>query len=194
MQIRTRPLSPELWPDFEAYFNFGGTNSGCWCMNHRLPVGLNIVDEAARLSMQQLVQSGRVHGVLAYADGDPIPVGWCSLDLRHTLPGHDCVAGDLVHDTRAWAMHCVTSRHDFKNRGVEKRLSEAALELATSLNARFVEAYPEPDSQTGVGFKIGNSFSGYESELTELAYERVERDYGLFAKFYRPMRKMLERP
>ena len=60
MNLYTKKLSAALWPDFEAYFNFEGKSSGCWCMNHRLPIGLNFEGEAARLAMQQLVVSGRV--------------------------------------------------------------------------------------------------------------------------------------
>ena len=66
MNIFTKPLSSDLWADFEAYFEYKGACSGCWCMNHRLPIGLDFEGEAAKLAMKQLVESGRVYGILAY--------------------------------------------------------------------------------------------------------------------------------
>ena len=37
MKITVRPLTPELWPDFEAVFNAKGCSvaRGCWCMFYR---------------------------------------------------------------------------------------------------------------------------------------------------------------
>ena len=87
MEFFTRELTSELWSDFEAYFDFKGKSSGCWCMNHRLPIGLNFEGKAAKLAMQQLVESERVYGVLAYSKNESIPVGWCALDRKKRCLG-----------------------------------------------------------------------------------------------------------
>ncbi|MBP9707351.1 MAG: hypothetical protein KBD78_06870 [Oligoflexales bacterium] len=152
MNLYTKELSPNLWADFEKYFDFGGLSSGCWCMNHRLPIGLNFEGEAARLAMQQLVETGRVFGVLAYCDNDPIPVGWCSLDRRKTLPGHDCID-----------------------------------KLASKLKAELVEAYSEPESESGKKFNTWNVFNGFESHFSRFGFEIIPRDFGEHGKFYKPM-------
>ncbi len=191
MKFYTKELTPQLWADFQAYFDFNGKSSGCWCMNHRLPMGLNFEGEPARLAMQQLVESGRVFGVLAYCENEPVPVGWCSLDMRKTLPGHDCIAEDISCDPNIWSIHCVTSRTDFKNQGVEELLSTNAIKLAIKLQARIVEAYPEPGSKSGQEYKLGNVFNGYQSHFSELGFEKIPKDFGDCGKFYSPMQKTI---
>lgn len=74
-KIFTEELNANLWEDFKAYFEFNGKCGGCWCMNHRLPIGLNFEGEPAKLAMEHLVKSGRIFGVLAYIDGENIPIG-----------------------------------------------------------------------------------------------------------------------
>jgi hypothetical protein len=192
MNFYVKELKPELWDDFQAYFNYQGKCSGCWCMNHRLPIGLNFEGEPARLAMKQLVESGRVYGILAYSDGDPIPVGWCSLDRRKTLPGHDCIAEDINCDENIWSIHCVTSRSDFKNRGVEELLSSEALKLAESFKAVAVEAYPEPGSQAGQEFKTWNVFNGHQSHFSRLGFEKIPKNFGEHEKFFFPMHKIFK--
>lgn len=155
-------------------------------------MGLNFDGEAAKLAMQQLVETERVFGVLAYCENDPIPVGWCSLDRRKTLPGHDCIEEDIACDKNIWSIHCVTSRVDFKNKGIEEVLCKAALILAKRLNAEVVEAYPEPGSDDGQAYKTWNTFNGYQSQFTRLGFEKILKNFGDREQFYFPMRKKLK--
>ena len=191
MNFYTKPLNKNLWIDFVSYFEFKGSCSGCWCMNHRLPMGLDFEGEAAKLAMEQLVKSGRVFGVLAYVEGDHIPIGWASLDRRKTLPGHDCIGEDIQCSENQWSIHCITSRIDFKNKGVEELLMKSATELAKSYKSTQIEAYPEPHSQCTERFKTWNTFSGTEKYFTELGYEKIEKDFGSYSEFYCPMLKKL---
>lgn len=85
--------------------------------------------------MKQLVESNRVYGVLAYQDEDNIPVGWASIDRKQTLPGHDCIGSNINCSKDIWSIHCVTSRPDMKNRGVEKALTNAAVEFLKTMKA-----------------------------------------------------------
>jgi hypothetical protein len=192
MDVYTKELCAALWSDFEAYFDFKGKSSGCWCMNHRLPIGLNFEGEAARLAMKQLVGSGRVFGVLAYIKDDPIPVGWCSLDRKQTLPGHDCIGEDIACGKDIWSIHCVTSRADLRNKGVEEILCDEALKLAVKLQAKTVECYPEPESTPGKEFKTWNVFNGFESHFKKIGFRNITKDFGEREKFFRPMQKNIE--
>lgn len=191
MKYKSKFLSKELWKDFQNYFEFKGSCSGCWCMNHRYPMGLDVEGEAAKLSMQQLVETDRVYGVLAYAEGDDVPVGWCSLDRKKTLPGHDCIGEDINCADNEWSIHCVTSRSDFKNKGVEQYLIEESLKLAKEYKAKFIESYPEPSSNPEDGFKTWNTFSGYEAEFIKNGFSKIEKDFSEAAEFYKPLRKEL---
>lgn len=189
MDFTAKFLDASCWADFVSYFEFGGS-SGCWCMNHRLPIGLEFEGEAAKLAMKQLVVSDRVFGVLAYAAGEEVPVGWASLDRRKTLPGHDCIRESIDCSESHWSLHCVTSRTDFKGKGVEPFLVSAALRLAEEMNATIVEAYPEPGSSTEAGFVTWNTFGGFEADLEIHGFERVEAqvDHGVE---YCPMQKKI---
>ena len=192
MKIYTKELSKDLWRDFESFFEFKGKCSGCWCMNHRLPVGLDFEGEAAKLAMKQLVESERVHGVLAYVEGDKIPIGWASLDKKKTLPGHDCIEEGIDCRSSIYSIHCVTTRSDYKNKGVEKILAKEAVELAKKLKASEIESYPEPKSKDGEAFKTWNSFNGYQDNYNELGFTKIEKDFGSHSEFYHPMRYFLD--
>lgn len=187
MQFFTKDLTPDLWNDFKSYFEFQGSNSGCWCMNHRMPLGLDFDGEAAKLAIKQLIENKKVYGVLAYTTDDSIPIGWCSLDPRKSLPGHDCIGYDIKNDQNVWSIHCVTVRSDFKNKGVERALILASEALANKLNAKFLEVYPEPKSKEDSPFKTWNTFNGYESIFYELGFKSKNK----INEFYHTMKKML---
>jgi GNAT superfamily N-acetyltransferase len=189
MTYTSKSLKSELWEDFQSYFEFDGSCSGCWCMNHRLPIGLDFEGEGAKLAMKELVQSNRVFGVLAYVEGDSIPVGWLALDRRKTLPGHDCIGEDINCDKSEWSIHCVTSRKDYKNKGVESYLIDEAIELAKSLNAKVLESYPEPESSENKPFKTWNTFNGHESHYAKNGFVKTEKSNTEIDEFFSVMKK-----
>ncbi|MBT4790344.1 MAG: hypothetical protein HON90_02135 [Halobacteriovoraceae bacterium] len=192
MKFNFKKLNKDLWKDFQAYFEFDGACSGCWCMNHRLPMGLDFEGEAAKLAMKDLVCTDRVFGILAYVEDEKVPVGWCALDRRNTLPGHDCIGTDIDCDNSEWSIHCVTSRKDYKNKGVENFLVKAAAELAVNMNGKFVEGYPEPKSKNGEGFKTWNTFNGFESCFLENGFSKIDKEIGEAGEFYSVVKKELK--
>ena len=187
MNLYSRALEPNLWKDLLAYFEFGGNPSGCWGMNHRLPMGCDFDGEPAKLALEQLVEQRKVFGLLAYSEGEDIPVGWCALDRKETIPGHDCVGTDINCGNSIWSIHCLTSRSDFKEKGVEDFLSQEAVKLAREYRATELEAYPEPDSHSDQPFTTWNSFSGYQSCFRELGFELSKE----VDQFFCTMRKKL---
>jgi GNAT superfamily N-acetyltransferase len=192
VKIFTKKLDKSLWPDFEAFFEFKGQCSGCWCMNHRLPMGLDFGGEAAKLAMKELVESNRVFGVLAYLEGDDIPIGWASLDKRKTLPGQDCIGDNINCPSEIWSIHCVTVRQDMKRKGIESFLINSAVELAKELKATSIESYPEPNSVEGQEFKTWNSFNGYENLYKKIGFVALTKVNADQKEFYRPMKKDLD--
>ena len=161
-------------------------------MNHRLPIGLAFEGEAAKLAMKQLIESKRVFGILAYADGDRVPVGWCSVDRRKTLPGHDCIEEDIACSRDEWSIHCITTRTDYKNKGLESVLVQAGIELVKKKNGQSIEVYPEPGSSPTNSFKTWNTFNGYQSDFENMGFLKIERDFDSHAQFYYPMKKILD--
>jgi GNAT superfamily N-acetyltransferase len=112
--------------------------------------------EANRSAMRRLVESGRVPGILAYAEGEP--VGWCSVAPREELPGLEHrEALRRIDDTPVWSIVCFFVARTHRGQGLMRRLLRAAVAHARSEGARVLEAYPRteaaPNPQDASGFR-----------------------------------------
>ena len=100
-------LTPERWTDFEELFGERGAAGGCWCMWWRLTQREFDAQkgEGNRRAMKAIVDSGRVPGVLAYHEGQP--VGWCSVAPREEFPrlGRSRILKP-VDDEPVWSVVC----------------------------------------------------------------------------------------
>ena len=78
MSIEIKPATPELWPQLETLFGERGACAGCWCMWWRLTRSEfeRSKGEPNRRSFKRIVDSGRVPGLLAFENDEPI--GWCA--------------------------------------------------------------------------------------------------------------------
>ncbi len=143
MPLEIVPLTPQRWEDFEALFGSRGACGGCWCMTPRLTRRQfeRLKGEGNRQAMKSLVFSGRVPGVLAYRAGRP--VGWCSIEPRHAIPGLSrsriCAP---VDDRPVWSVVCMFVAKDSRGKGVSVALLEGAVEWARCQGADCVEGYP----------------------------------------------------
>lgn len=95
-------------------------------------------------------------------------------------------------DKNIWSIHCLTTREDYKNKGIEKILSIAGVELAKKKNATFIEVYPEPRSSIDKEFRTWNIFSGHQLTFEELGFKKINKNFGNQEEFYFPMRLMLK--
>jgi hypothetical protein len=82
------PLTPDRWNDLESLFGPRGAYGGCWCMFWRIPrtqFGRQCAHDGAdnKAALHEVVISGDVPGLLAYADGQP--VGWCAVAPREVF-------------------------------------------------------------------------------------------------------------
>ncbi|PCJ20731.1 MAG: hypothetical protein COB02_00040 [Candidatus Cloacimonadota bacterium] len=191
LNYHSKILNKNSWKEFEAYFEFGGKCSGCWCMNHRLPIGLDFKGEAAKLAMKQLVLSNRVFGILAFVENDRVPVGFCALDRKNTLPGHDCIANKITSPNSTWSIHCTTSRQDYKSKGVESYLLDEVTKLCKSMSGSNLEVYPEPKSIEGEEFKTWNTFNGYESYFLQNNFKKPQETPPELSNFFSILNKKL---
>lgn len=150
----TKELSPKTWPDFERLFSQGGGWDFCWCMHfHRarsLPKDQWLRTRAERGARNQkekkrLVQAGRAHGILVYADGEP--VGWCQYGPREELPRIDNRRQyrELAPENagqKLWRITCFVVHKKYRRRGVGSAALKAALESIKKKGGGMVEAYP----------------------------------------------------
>jgi hypothetical protein len=92
----TKELSTKTWPDFVKLFSQGSGWDFCCCMHFHRPRGLprsqwlpTRAERGIRNRAQKhkLVEAGCAHGILVYADGEP--VGWCQYGREEELPRID---------------------------------------------------------------------------------------------------------
>lgn len=171
---RVLPLVPDRWADFEELFGARGACGGCWCMTPRLSrreyeAGKG---DGNRRTMKDLVESGRVPGVLAYEGSRPI--GWCSIEPREELPllGRSRILTP-VDDRPVWSIVCFFVARDCRGRGVSVALAEGAVAWAASQGAEVIEAYPvEPRTSPAPAVFV---YTGLASTFRQAGFHEVAR-------------------
>ena len=181
----TRELSRKTWPDFERLFSQGGGWDFCWCMHfHRIR---SLPRRQFRTRSEQgvrnhrekreLVEKRRSHGILVYADREP--VGWCQYGPKDELPRidhmrlfHGLTPAGVVE--RLWRITCFVVRKDHRRRGAAAAALGAALDAIRKRGGGLVEAYPvAPDSSArGTRLPAGNHF-GTVSMFRKRGFEAV---------------------
>jgi GNAT superfamily N-acetyltransferase len=142
MNFIIRPLTPDLWPALENLFGPLGACNGCWCMYWRIGAAYRKqAREANKAAFQEVVKNGPPPGLIAF-DGD-VPVGWCQLTPRDSLPWLDR-AWRLrrIDDVPVWSISCFYVRKGYRRRGVTSALIKAAIDAARKAGAPALEAYP----------------------------------------------------
>ena len=142
--IVCRELEPRLWPQLEALFGVHGACGGCWCWHWRLAEGEHWDDvkgEVAHERLHQAVQSGSVHGMLAF-DGET-PVGWCSFEPRASLSRLERSPRFKGRPAEGvWFVGCFFIQRGWRCRGLSELLLGKAIEVMEREGARAVEAVP----------------------------------------------------
>lgn len=143
--VETRLLRRDDWPVVETLFGPRGACGGCWCMYWQVEHGGRtwqaMSGEPARRAFRKLVQSGGVHGVLAFSDDEP--VGWCCFGPHHSFP-RLANARSLARPRGpdSWCVVCFYIKAGWRGAGVASRLLDAATEAAFAAGAREVEGFP----------------------------------------------------
>jgi GNAT superfamily N-acetyltransferase len=138
-----KPVTPEVWPDFETLFEEPGIQDGCWCMYWRIRRAdcQRQYGAGNKQALKALVESGQVPGILAYVNGKPI--GWCAIAPRAATPVLDrSHTLKPVDDEPVWSITCFFVSKPYRQQGLTERLIEAAIVYAGERGAQIVEAYP----------------------------------------------------
>jgi ribosomal protein S18 acetylase RimI-like enzyme len=150
-RFTTKELSKRTWPDFERLFSQGNGWDFCMCTpfhfgGYRLTTHLRTRAEKAafhRGLKRDLVDQGQAHGILVYADGEP--VGWCQFGPKGELPiAEPRHSGRLFKpgEERVWRITCFCTHPDFSQHGVAGIALHAALAAIRARGGGLVEAYP----------------------------------------------------
>jgi GNAT superfamily N-acetyltransferase len=143
LRVRYYPATPERWRDLEQLFGPRGACGGCWCMWLRLvrPQFEQWKGEGNRRALHDLVAAGRVPGVLAYSDGQP--VGWCSVAPRAEFPRLETSRTlRRIDDRPVWSVACFYVAKPWRRRGITVGLLKAAAAYARKQGATMLEGYP----------------------------------------------------
>jgi len=153
-QFTTKELTTKTWPDFVKLFSQGNGFDHCMCMHFHRPCTLpknewlpTRAERGARNRRQKkiLVDKGRAHGILVYADGEP--VGWCQYGPSEELPriGNSRKYRKLARDPgtqKLWRITCFAVLKSYRKRGVATAALHAALESVRKQGGGLVEAFP----------------------------------------------------
>jgi GNAT superfamily N-acetyltransferase len=172
--VEFRPLTRELWSDFERLFGDNGACGGCWCMWFRLANREFEADkgEANRGAMEALVEAGEEPGILAYVEGEP--AAWCALAPRESY-GRLARSRVLkpVDETPVWSVVCFFVDRRFRGRGLTVGLLEAAAEHVKRKGGTLLEGYPvEPRQERAPPVFM---FHGLASAFTRAGFTEVAR-------------------
>jgi GNAT superfamily N-acetyltransferase len=144
-RIELKSLAGSDWPAVEKLFGPKGASGGCWCMWWRRKSGKAwqaCKGAPNRTDFRALVKSGGAHGILAYAQGEP--VGWCNIGPRADFPR---IANSRVlqrtSEAQRWSVACFYIRSAWRRRGVAQLLLDAAVAEAFRRGAEEVEGYPK---------------------------------------------------
>jgi GNAT superfamily N-acetyltransferase len=160
--MKTRELTPELWPDLEALFGDKGACGGCWCMYWRQEKGSDWSEAKGAVNKRRwkaLVLGGKAHGVLAYSDGEA--VGWCAFDKRTDLARLDRAPSLRCDDAdEVWSLPCFYIKVGHRGRGVATALLAAALEAMKRRGVKIAEGYPTRPARDGGKIPAAFAYTG----------------------------------
>ena len=141
--IEIRPVTPDRWTDLEELFGERGACGGCWCMWWRLKRSDFEKQKGLgnKQSLKDIVASGEIPGLLAYAEGKP--VAWCSVGPRETYPALERSRILKRVDAKpVWSVVCFFVARTHRRKGLTVKLLRAAIEYAAGRGATIVEGYP----------------------------------------------------
>ena len=141
--IEVHPLTAERWADLEALFASHAEPRSCWCMfwrsSEREFKGWSVDERRALLRSR--VDAGKVPGLLAYADGQP--VGWCGLGPREEFPMlRRSPTLKPVDALPVWSTVCFFVHPKHRRRGVGSALLRGAVDFVREQGAPALEGYP----------------------------------------------------
>jgi GNAT superfamily N-acetyltransferase len=148
MNLTFRPLTSENFGDIEKLFEGDSGCRSCWCMWWRQSSSewQKRRGSDRRENLRTIVSQGKVPGILAYSDGQPI--GWCSISPReefHRLERSRTLK--RIDNQPVWSVVCFFVTKLSRGKGISTKLLQAAVNYAEMHGAKIVEGYPSRSSR-----------------------------------------------
>ena len=128
--------------------------------------------EANRREQKAIVDSGKIPGILAYSNGEP--VGWCAVEPRvnYSLLERSRILKPL-DDQPVWSMTCFYVAKAYRHKGLTVELLHAAVEHVARQGGKIVEGYPtEPRAGSLPDAFV---YTGLASAFREAGFVEVTR-------------------
>lgn len=144
-----RALSPELLDDYLRFFDTDAFAdnpkwASCYCYFPQAPHETeNWHDRTGvenRAAVSRLIESGEMHGYLAFQDGKAI--AWCNAAPRVRMT----ILDEEADAARVGSIVCFVVAKAHRGQGVATRLLEAACAGFKQQGFEFAEAYPRKDA------------------------------------------------
>ena len=127
----------------------------------------------AKKCFRELVQKGKAHGVLAFAEDEP--VGWCSIGHRKDFPALQKSKTYKREDTNnVWSVTCFFIHRKWRRRGLSRGLLKKAVETMRKRSAKVVEAYPVTTTKDGRRVGSSTAWTGPLTIFEELGFKTVQ--------------------
>ncbi|GAB3751364.1 GNAT family N-acetyltransferase [Microlunatus parietis] len=152
----TRELSVRTLPDFERFFwQVNGCACALYLFGRHLSPAETLGDQGRRFTgkdwragelaaVAKLVREGIAHGILVYADGEP--VGWCHFGRADEVPvpRDDSIPQRMFarDPSSDWRITCLLTRIDHRRRGVAGTALAAAVAAIKKRGGGWIEATP----------------------------------------------------
>ena len=98
--------------------------------------------EQNRKALKKIVDSGKVPGIIAYVD--PEPIGWCAVGPRDEYPALErSRLLKKVDDRPVWSVVCFFVAKRFRHKGITLKLLQSAIRYVEEKGGGIVEGYPK---------------------------------------------------
>jgi len=176
-ELTFNPVTPNRWADLETLFSEHGIQNGCWCMYWRIPrkERQHNYGGGNKGFLKQIVDSGKVPGILAYYQGKP--VGWCSVAPREDFPVVlRSPTLKPIDDLPVWSIVCFFVSKPYRKSRLTHLLIKAAIKYAKENGARIIEAYPIDIHEKHIEYeRYSGLTTTYEKEGFKEAFCRSKR-------------------
>lgn len=178
--VSIEPATPARFADAQSTFDNGGDGRSCQCQ-WWMVTGAQF-DEKSQHERAELfrdeVEQGPPPGLIAYVDDEP--AGWVRVGPRTRqirlarTRNYKAGSAEPWDDDTVWAVSCFVVRKEYRGRGLNQRLLDAAVGYAKAAGARVVEAYP---LDPGAGSKKSSNelYHGVLSTFTGAGFREVAR-------------------
>lgn len=168
MNYTAREFEKSMWDDLVELFGPDGASDGCWCMSWRSKEELK--DEQAKNALHELVNDGKVNGIIAY-DADT-PIGWTTFGQRESFPNAD-KHPDFKHlSSSVVSIPCFFVKLPYRGKGVSKLLLSDAIKAAKRAGIQELEAYPVKNEESPET-KQDWSFTGAKANFEDAGFSEA---------------------